>query len=272
MTEIQEHPPSEAAGTFVENQVEADGFDIRYLQAGTGAPVVYLHGGGGLHISRALELLAARFQVTAFEFPGFGQSPENTRTRSLEELAGTIVEAIDAIGLEQPTLIGTSLGAGAALRLALGHPDRIAALVLESPSAFRPADWSPAAFTPEQLRAALFAHPETAFAPAPPEILQKQIGLLQRLLGPNHDTELEQRLRGFPMSTLVVFGTEDGLISPQMGRVYKELLPNCSLVFVYDAAHEIQFDRPEAYAGLVGDFIERQEAFVVATESGLRVP
>jgi pimeloyl-ACP methyl ester carboxylesterase len=272
MTEIQEHPAAESTGSFVENRVKADGFDIRYLQAGTGAPVAYFHGGGGLHHSQALELLAERFQVTAFEFPGFGHSPENTRTQSLDDLAATMAEALDAAGLEKPTLVGTSLGASTALRLALTRPDRVEALVLESPSAFRPADWSPANFTPEQLRAALFARPETAFAAAPSEILQKQVRLLQRLLGPNHDTELEERLRGFPASTLVVFGTKDGLIPPEMGRIYKELMPNCSLVFVYDAAHEIQFDRPEAYAAVVGDFIERQEAFVVATESGLRAP
>ena len=41
---------------------------------------------------------------------------------------------------------------------------------------------------------------------------------------------------------------------------------------VYDAAHEIAFDRPEAYANVVGDFIERQEAFVVNADPGLIAP
>jgi pimeloyl-ACP methyl ester carboxylesterase len=271
VTEIQEHRAAETTGSFAENRIEADGFDIRYLQAGNGTPVVYFHGGGGLHISPALELLAGRFQLTAFELPGFGRSPENTRTQTLDQLAETMLQALDALGIDQPTLLGTSLGASTALRLALAHPDRATALVLESPSAFRPADWSPQNFTPEQLRAALFAHPDTAPPPEPPEIIQKQVALLQRLVGPNHDADLERRLRGFPMSTLVIFGSKDGLIPPQMGRIYKELMPNCSLVFLYDAAHEMQFDRPDAYAGVVGDFIERQEAFVVATESGLRI-
>ena len=46
----------------------------------------------------------------------------------------SVAEALEAAGLEKPTLIGTSLGANTALRLALAHPDRIEALVLESPS------------------------------------------------------------------------------------------------------------------------------------------
>jgi pimeloyl-ACP methyl ester carboxylesterase len=257
---------------FAERHIEADGFQIRVLEAGAGRPLVYFHGGGGLHVSGGLERLACRFRVHAFELPGFGASPENTRTASLDELAETMAQSVDVAGLENFTLVGTSLGGAVALRLALSHPDRVEALVLESPGAFRPEDWRPSSLTPEQLREALFAHPEHAPSPGPPEVIGKQLALLQRLLGPNHDPELERRVRGFEAPTLVLFGTRDGLITPHMGRLYKELMPNCSFVLVYDAAHEIQFDRPEAYANVVGDFIERHEAFVVNLDRGLIAP
>jgi pimeloyl-ACP methyl ester carboxylesterase len=49
-----------------------------------------------------------------------------------------------------------------------------------------------------------------------------------------------------------------------MGRIYKDLMPNCHLVFVYDAAHAISTDRPEAFAEVVVDFLERHEAFVIS--------
>ena len=49
-----------------------------------------------------------------------------------------------------------------------------------------------------------------------------------------------------------------------MGRRYKELLPNSHLVLVYDAAHAIAADRPEAFAEVVEDFLERHEAFVIS--------
>ena len=48
-----------------------------------------------------------------------------------------------------------------------------------------------------------------------------------------------------------------------LGYFYKELMPNCHLVFVYDAGHAISTDRPEAFTEVVGDFIERREAFVI---------
>jgi len=76
-----------------ENFVDVDGFHIRYLEAGEGAPVVYIHGGGGLHPSRAHALLAERYRVLALEVPGFGASEANTRSTSYHDLAKTMLAA-----------------------------------------------------------------------------------------------------------------------------------------------------------------------------------
>jgi pimeloyl-ACP methyl ester carboxylesterase len=63
--------------------------------------------------------------------------------------------------------------------------------------------------------------------------------------------------------TLVLFGTLDGMIPPDRGRLYKELIPNCHLVFVYDAGHLANVERPEAVAEVTEDFLQRHEAFVI---------
>lgn len=254
---------------FRERSVEADGFTIRYLEGGTGEPIVYFHGGGGLHLSRSHHLLADQFQVMAFELPGFGQSPENTRTASLEELAETMAKAVAAVGVAEHTLYGTSFGGAVALRLALQHPDRVRALVLESPAALRPEGWAPRSMTPDELSRALFVRPENGPPPEPPEVVQKQLALLGRLSGPNQDPELIERMRTLALPVLVLFGTRDGLIPNEVAPLYRELLVNCNLLYVYDAAHEIQFDRPETLAEVVADFVQRQEAFVVNATSGV---
>jgi len=84
------------------------------------------------------------------------------------------------------------------------------------------------------------------------------------LRGPDRDADLEKWLPELPTPTLVLFGTLDRVIAPAMGRVYKDLIPNCHLVFVYDAAHAISTDRPEAFADVVADFLDRHEAFVIS--------
>ncbi|HUB76775.1 MAG TPA: alpha/beta fold hydrolase [Solirubrobacteraceae bacterium] len=253
-------------GPFAERRVKADGFEVRLLEAGDGDPVVYVHGGGGLHLDRSHELLAERHRLVAIELPGFGDSPVNDRTQSLDEMAGTLAEVVEAAGIEPPySLAGTSLGGACVLHLALRVPARVAALVLIAPAAFRPDGWGPP--PPEDMPKALWAHPERATIPKlAPEIAEKQQRLLGRLLGSLDQAALRERLRGLEVPTLVVFGTADGLIPPAMGRVYRENMPNCSYVLLYDAGHELGSDRPEAAAALIDDFLRRREAFVIGSD------
>jgi pimeloyl-ACP methyl ester carboxylesterase len=252
--------------TFTEGYVDAAGFRIRYVQAGGGVPLVHLHGGGGLRLTPAHGLLAQRFRVIAFEMPGFGQSPENTRTGSMPELASTMAQAITNLGVDAFNLMGTSFGGMTALWLAAQAPERVSALVLEAPAAIRPEGHRPPSGSPEEMAARLYAHPERIDPlPTPdPAVLAKSRAMVTRLMGPNRDAELEARLGDLAAPTLVLFGTVDGVIPPEMGRIYKERIPNCQFVLVYDAAHAISTDRPEAFAEVVGDFLERHETFVVS--------
>jgi pimeloyl-ACP methyl ester carboxylesterase len=85
-----------------------------------------------------------------------------------------------------------------------------------------------------------------------------------RLGGPARDADLERRLSELAVPTLVLFGTRDAVIPPEMGHLYKELIPNSHLVFVYDAGHAISTERPEAFTEVVADFLERRDAFVIS--------
>jgi pimeloyl-ACP methyl ester carboxylesterase len=257
---------------FTEGFVEADGFDIRYLEAGGGPPLVCFHGAGGLRLSRAHELLADRYRVIAFEAPGFGDSPVNRRSGSLIELAATMGAAVSALGIERFSLWGTSFGGKLALSLAVQAPERHEALVLAAPAAIRTE--SGGLPSPAELPGLLHAHPERRrdAAPPAPEVDAKQRELVQRLIGPPRDAALEDAMRGLHVPTLVLFGTEDRLTPPELGRHYREILPNCHFVIVYDAAHALYDDRPEAFAAIVADFLEHREQFVVRRESGLLYP
>jgi pimeloyl-ACP methyl ester carboxylesterase len=251
---------------FSEGYVDADGFRIRYMEAGQGTPLVHLHGAGGLRLTPAHEILCRRFHVVAFEMPGFGQSPENTRTETMPELASTMAHAAAKLGLESFNLMGTSFGGKTALWLALQQPSRVLALVLEAPAAIRQDRSELPSGSPEEMARRLYAHPErlTAVPSVDPAVQAKTRALVLRLRGPNRDEDLESRLPELPTPTLVLFGTLDSVIAPAMGRVYKELILGSHLVFVYDAGHAISTDRPEAFAEVAVDFLERRDAFVIS--------
>jgi len=254
--------------TFSERHVNADGFTVRVLEAGSGAPVVYLHGAGGLHLTKAHELLAQRYRVVALEIPGFGADTENSRTTSFEELATTMARAVEAAGVRGGyTLVGTSFGGTTALHMALADPDPagdeaaagIEALVLISPAAFHPEGWQRPA--PADMARALFVRPENVPPRDPPP--PGQVAFLQRLRGSIDQAALRARLAEVRIPTLVLCGTEDGVLPPEMGRIYRAQMPNCTLLYVWDAAHELTSDRPEALAAVIADFADRREAFIV---------
>jgi pimeloyl-ACP methyl ester carboxylesterase len=212
--------------------------------------LVVLHGGGGPEWLPAHELLAERVELIAPELPREGDT--------LPELAERLAAAIEP---ERFALLGTSFGGAVAAWLAVLHPQRVSELILDAPAAFATLP----DLAPEQIGPALYAHPERRPPLPPPDPALRD--RIDRVLAASDRAALEARLRELAVPTMVMFGTRDGLIAPEEGRRYKALIPNCDLVFVYDAAHAIASDRPEAYADLVGDFLERGPGHIVSRTS-----
>jgi pimeloyl-ACP methyl ester carboxylesterase len=178
-----------------------------------------------------------------------------------------MADAVSALGVDTFNLMGTSFGGRVALWLAAEQPERLRALILEAPAVLGLADGKPPwDCTPEELAQRLFAHPERlgTLPAVNPTAEPKVRDLLRRLMHPLRDPDLEARMRDIGVPTLVLFGTLDRSITPDHGRLYKELLPNCHLVFVYDAGHLASVERPEAVAAVTEDFLQRHEAFVIS--------
>jgi pimeloyl-ACP methyl ester carboxylesterase len=251
---------------FAEGFVAADGFRIRYRAAGRGVPLIHFPGGHGLVLTPGHALLSGAYRVIVFEMPGFGDSPENTRTATIEELARTMLAAVAALGVDRFHLMGTSFGAKVACWAALQAPERVISLVLEAPGAIRPEDWT---FPSDPAAGAEAADSQGAAMASRQQMRQ----LARRLLGPNRDEPFEDRLRGLTTPTLVLFGTDDVTIdAAAVGHIYKELLASCSLVYVYGAGHSISSQRPAAFADVVADYLERHQTFVVSRRPTLIFP
>ncbi len=256
---------------FREGFVDADGFRVRYLEAGSGTPLVCIHGGGGLRLSAAHDLLSAKHRVIAFEMPGFGASPENTRSQSTEDLARCMSEAISKLGVGRYNLMGTSFGSKVALWMAVQQPDPVEAIVLMSPAAIREREGPvPTRVSPQEAAKLMYAHPERhRGSPPPPALVAKHAALTSRLLGPPRDPPFEAKLAQLKQEVLVLFGTEDKVTPAEGAYLFREALANCHIMLVYDAAHAIDADRPEALEAVVTDFLIRKEQFIVRDQSDL---
>ena len=257
---------------FQEKTLQSDGFDIRYWEAGQGRPVVMLDPTGwretALH-----DALAEQYQVFSVEIPGTGDSPANTFSASIGELAANVSKAAASLTSERYTLIGTSFGASVALWQAIQSPEQVEALILISPRVIRPHAVPPAVGTADGHRV-LFAHEENAekFGALSQEVYDKESQLAQRLGVGVHDNEAEARLGDIHCPTLAVFGQEDHFVTPEAPRVYREKIPNCNISLVYDAGHCIIGDRPEALVNAAVDYSEHWETFIIGHQSGLINP
>jgi pimeloyl-ACP methyl ester carboxylesterase len=113
---------------------QIDGLAVHYVRQGRGPAVVLLHGLGGFAESwrRTIEVLAARADVLAVDLPGFGLSAKPRTRYDLDFFARALHGVLGALGIEQASLVGHSLGGAVAVAYALTHPARVDRLALVS--------------------------------------------------------------------------------------------------------------------------------------------
>ena len=254
----------------------ADNMSLQYTESGDGDPVVLLDWTPWQ--SRVLaDSLAASYRVASIDPPWFDKLAMSGTESSPDDVAASVARVAEAGGLPglisltpgRPyALVGVSLGADAALRLALLRPQSVSTLVLVSPTCVGPSAAEPW-HTPELAASAMLAHPSgfnLAYAGAEsPRPSPERTALLSSLAERWRATEVDvsQQLPELACATLVVFGQEDRLVSREAGGIWKAQVPNCSLSYVYDAGHAIAVDRPDALTNVVLDFVERRETFIV---------
>ena len=113
---------------------EVNGLSQYYEEHGSGEPLVLLHGGvaGSEIFTAMLPALAAERRVILVDLQGHGRTGEIDRPLRPELLAGDVAALIVHLGLERADVLGYSLGATVAFRLAVEHPERVRRLILVS--------------------------------------------------------------------------------------------------------------------------------------------
>ncbi|HET8936395.1 MAG TPA: alpha/beta hydrolase [Polyangiales bacterium] len=126
-------------------RIDVNGIQTYYEVSGKGEPLLVLH---GAHMNiqtmgEIIPVLAKTHKVYAFEFQGHGRSADIDRPITNENLADDAAVFMDAMKLERADVFGYSMGAAAALQLAIRHPEKVDQLITASvaydTSGFQPA-------------------------------------------------------------------------------------------------------------------------------------
>ncbi len=113
---------------------------IEYQEVGEGVPLLSVHGSGGgfdQGMAFAAPLVKHGIRVIAMSRFGYLRTPMPIEA-SAEAQADAHVCLLDALGIKQAAVLGGSAGAPSALQMAIHHPDRVSALILLAPLAYKP--------------------------------------------------------------------------------------------------------------------------------------
>src|SRR5436190_19200464 len=117
--------------------LEVNGVRLHYVERGSGAPLVLLHGNGSMiqdfESSDLIDLGANSYRVIVFDRPGFGHSdrPRNVVWTAAAQ-AELINSAVHRLGVSHAIVLGHSSGASVAVALALKYPKLVQGLLLAS--------------------------------------------------------------------------------------------------------------------------------------------
>ena len=268
--------------------VRTAGRRFSLLEAGKGEPLIMLHGLGGTKASflPTVAALSDRYRVIAVDLPGFGDSGKPLGAPyDPAFFADSVVSLLDALELDRVHLLGHSMGGRAALEVAFDRPDRVAGLVLVTPSLawLRSRPWArylrllrpelgilqatpravaegflerilPADDTPwlqsaldEFLRAYLTPRGRVAFYAAARQIYLEE---------PNGPGGFWPRLRSLGNESLFVWGRHDQLVPVGFARHVRAHVPRAHHVELA-CGHVPQVERPVQLHAAIGDFLDR---------------
>ncbi|MGD9603638.1 MAG: alpha/beta fold hydrolase [Gammaproteobacteria bacterium] len=240
--------------------LEVQGIPLAYRRAGTGEPVLFLHGAG--YTRRWIPLYEAMAQKVDFiapEIPGFGETPAPKWFRTFDDLTLLLDEFLDRLRLDRIHLVGYSMGGWAAAEFATFYPRRLKSLSLLTPIGLRLPD-NPGVdlfqLSPAELMDRLFNDKavQQDFTPDPNDFdegihLYSEFAAAARLIwAPRYNIALERRLQRVTCPNLVVRAEHDRLIPDEMAERFAQVLPDCRLEKIAETGHELCLERPAPLA------------------------
>ena len=246
-------------------------FSVEVQQGGSGEPLLFLHGSGGVRHGRYLDMLAETFTVYVPSHPGFGESDGLEHIDDIIDLALFYHDLMDELDLESAHLLGHSLGGMLAAEMAALCSHRVRKLVLANPVGLW-RDEEPVvdffALTPsEYLRHVLHdvdsaAAKEAFGAPeSQEEVMEAMYQRLQsfsaagKFLWPIPDKGLKRRIHRIKAPTLIVWGESDRLVPPSYAEDFQSKIAGSKIAILSECAHMPMIEKPDEFVSLVTDFL-----------------
>jgi len=262
--------------------LKVQGRTVQLYEAGSGDPLVYLHGVADMHGAAAApfpfhDTLAKNFKLIAPAHPGCVGTDEDDTMESIDDLVFHTLEVLDALGLDRVNLVGNCIGGWLAAELAARNPERIGKLALigaaglfvsGSPTgdlfmAVQPRNGGIA-----DLRSMLFADGEGEIAQSlfpdlhadkPQGMRLYQIFRFSSRIGFKppyfYDAKLRERLHRFKGPAMVIWGGNDQFVPVDHAKAYGDALSGSKVEMIDGRGHAVILESPDVVADRISAFM-----------------
>lgn len=261
---------------------------ISYREAGSGTPVVILHGLGGRSESWApqYEGLADRWRVIGWDAPGYGESSEMPEAEpQIVDYMGMVDEFTDALGLEQFHLVGHSVGTCIAASFHQNHPDQLLSLTLAEAvigNGADPVEKQDAAIAarikdladlgPEKM--AELRTPNSLSANADPAAIAAAVEFARGMQVPGYTKLFVALVRAnifdfvcpLEVPAMIVAGSDDKSAPADKVAEIASAYPGIRHHVIDGIGHQIAFEKPHLFLELLRGFLTEVEAGAAAAE------
>lgn len=244
---------------------------IAYSESGSGEPLVLIHGGESSRhqYDNFTPLLAPGIQSITYDQRDSGDSLNPETPYSIEDLAGDCAALIVGLGFRRAHIFGSSFGGMVALQVAVSAPEVVRTLIVGAAYSDASALQNPAVHDitqqgPQQRQAQLL---DAVLSPAGQRsstlvgelrstLVQRSPEADQRRLGALRTFNVTDRLGRITAPTLLIYGQDDPLAGPPVGRHIAAHIPGARLEIIPGARHGITLEHRDFTAGLICAFID----------------
>ena len=247
--------------------------EIEVRRGGSGPAVLLLHGSYGWWGWEDVHArLAEHMEVIAPSHPGFGRSTRQPGVDSVDDLAYFYLDLLTEMGLTPARILGFGMGGWIAAEIAVRCPHTVERLVLVDSVGIKISDREtrdiadPFIESGPAMQAMLWNDPEAHHAPVPgpglePGLLEAMLRNLESAMYYGwkpymHNPKLRQRLHRIAAPTLVVWGSDDRIVSPAYGRAFADSIPGARFVEIPSAGHYPYREQVQEFVPAVVDFLK----------------
>jgi len=273
----------ESSGRFVQTSLHR----IHYNEAGSGHPVILLHGSGPgstgwSNFRTNIAALADDFHVYAVDMPGWGESDTQTPETGYDHVAA-LIAFMDALDIDSAALVGNSMGGITSISTAILHPERVSHLVSMGAPVPGQNTWGANGLS-EGLKVLFRTYQDPtienmrevtrvmAFDPAVTSGDLAALRLDAALSHPEHLASWNNAPGGNPLSTeyftygprlteitaptLAIHGRDDRVVSYEQSLRLVSAVANSRLLLLNQCGHWAQIEHASEFNRVVRDFIQ----------------